>query len=142
MNSFFAGAREGRLEPLDANELWKLLATITVRKATAQLRKHHAEKRGAGQVRGDSAFDATQVPQRSQMPMTSDDGDDLDSLSPYLGAACEEMLLNLNDENLRKLALLRLANHTNAEIAEKLQCSVATVKRRVAEIRDHWSAFL
>jgi DNA-directed RNA polymerase specialized sigma24 family protein len=35
--------------------------------------------------------------------------------------------------------LLRLASHTNDEIAGKLGCSVATVKRRVAEIRQCWA---
>ena len=135
MNSFFDGARVGRLAPKDANELWKLLATITVRKATAQLRKHHAGKRGGGKVRGDSAFDPSQV-------AAAGAGDyDLDTLSPHLGVACEEMLAQLDDACLRQVALLRLANHTNDEIALKLDCSVATVKRRVAEIRKQWATF-
>ena len=76
MNSFFDGARDGRLAPKDADELWKLLATITVRKASAQLRKRHADKRGGGKVRGDSAFDAAQIA-RSESPP-----DTLDGLSP------------------------------------------------------------
>jgi len=133
MNSFFAGARDGRLAPKDANELWKLLATITVRKATARLRKHHADKRGGGKIRGDSAFDAAQIAHSESTPET------LDGLSPWLGLACEELLSSLDDGELREIALLRLANHTNDEIAEKLGCSRATVKRRVAEIRDRWS---
>ena len=60
------------------------------------------------------------------------------SLSPN-----DEVILerSLNDPDLRQIALLRLARHTNDEIAEKLGCSLATVKRRVAEIRDQWSTF-
>ena len=133
MNSFFDGARDGRLAPKDADELWKLLATITVRKATAQLRKRHADKRGGGRVRGDSAFDAAQIARPGSPP------DTLDGLSPWLGLACEELLSSLDDGALREIALLRLATHTNEEIAEKLGCSVATVKRRVADIRHCWS---
>ncbi len=133
MNSFFDGARDGRLAPKDANELWKLLATITVRKATAQLRKHHADKRGGGKVRGDSAFDAARFEGSATAPET------LDGLSPWLGIACEELLSSLDDGQLRQVALLRLASHTNDEIAGKLGCSIATVKRRVAEIRQSWA---
>ncbi len=144
MNSFFQGAQQGRFSPGDANELWKLLATITVRKATGQLRKHHAEKRGGGRVRGDSAFEANQVAAdpiaaaANFAPSTNAESE-LDALSPYLGAACEELLGQLDDPALRRIALLRLAGHTNDEIAQQLQCSVATVKRRVANIREQWS---
>ncbi|MCG8648582.1 MAG: ECF-type sigma factor [Pirellulales bacterium] len=129
--SFFKGARAGRLAPKDTNELWKLLATITVRKATAQQRRHFADKRGGGRVRGGSGFDANQI-------VASDD-DLLSGLSPHLGAACEELLACLGDSTLQRVALLRLASYTNDEIAAELNCGVATIKRRVAEIRSIWS---
>ena len=135
MNSFFDGTRAGRLAPKDADELWRLLATITVRKATAQLRKQLTAKRGGGQVRGESGFDANVVADRS------DGGTSLDALSPHLGTACEEMLAHLDDPTLRQVALLRLASHTNEEIAQQVGCSLASVKRRVAEIRHRWSRF-
>lgn len=137
LNSFFGGVRDGKLAPKDANELWKLLATITVRKATAQLRQHHAAKRGGGKVRGDSAFDQNQVRGESSFA-----GCDMDSISPHLGVASEELLAKLRDPDLQRLALLRLSNYTNEEIAQQLDCSVATVKRKVAAIRGLWAAEL
>lgn len=133
IQSFLGGAKAGRLAPRDHDEMWRLLATIAVRKATAQLRKHYAEKRGGGQVRGDSAFDAMHV-------VGSDQGESLDTLAPHLGSACGELLASLDDELLRRIALMRLANYGNEEIAAEIGCSLATVKRRVNDIRKKWSA--
>jgi RNA polymerase sigma factor (sigma-70 family) len=133
MNSFFGGARDGRLAPQDAGELWKLLATLTVRKATAQLRRRHTLKRGRGEIRGESAFDAEQVGSPPPPPL------DWDHFAPRLGIACEELLAGLENDQLRQIALLRLAGYSNAEIAARVGCSVATVKRRVEQIRQSWS---
>ena len=112
MQSFFAGAREGRLAPKDGDETWKLLATIAVRKASAQLRRHCAAKRGGGNVQGDSAFDVNQVAARTDDPLAE--------ISPHLGVACGELLGSLPEEDLQQIALYRLAGHTNDEIAAKL----------------------
>ena len=58
MQSFCRGLADQRFQELkDREELWKLLVTITARKAAAQRRKHYALKRGGGKVRGDSIFD-------------------------------------------------------------------------------------
>src|SRR5215212_3505935 len=54
-DSFIRGAEEGRFPRLDdRDDLWKLLLTITVRKA-ADLRQARGRlKRGGGRVRGES----------------------------------------------------------------------------------------
>ena len=53
MNSFYRGGREGRFDQLkDRDELWKLLLTITIRKAGLARRTFGRQKRGGGQVRG------------------------------------------------------------------------------------------
>jgi DNA-directed RNA polymerase specialized sigma24 family protein len=55
--SFCAGAAAGRFPRLDDREcLWRLLVTITERKAKALLKYHRRRKRGGGAVRGDSCF--------------------------------------------------------------------------------------
>ncbi len=57
MNSFFRGKNEGRFERLDSrDEMWRLLATITARKVTAQRRRALSDKRGGGATRGESIF--------------------------------------------------------------------------------------
>ena len=58
MNSFYRGWSDGRFANLnDPDDLWKMLLTITARKANKRIRYQQAEKRGAGTVRGESVFD-------------------------------------------------------------------------------------
>ena len=57
MYSFCRGMEQHRFDQVnDRNDLWKLLVTITARKACAQRRRQYAGKRGGGQVRGESVF--------------------------------------------------------------------------------------
>ncbi len=57
MHSFCRGMAAGRFDRLnDRHDLWKLLVTITARKACKQRRLHFAGKRGKGEVRGESVF--------------------------------------------------------------------------------------
>ena len=53
--------------------------------------------------------------------------------------SCEELLSGLDDK-LREVALLKLAGHTNEEIASLRQRSVKTVERYLQMIRVKWSA--
>ncbi len=139
MNSFFIGAREGHLKPQNSNELWKLLATITVRKANAKLRMYHADKRGGGNVRGESVFINLQRPDELGNGLAQVvDEEQLPELSDRLIQMCEERLGELNDDVLRKIAMMRLQGYRQEEIAHELNCSRTTVKRKLAKIRDIW----
>ncbi len=140
MNSFFLGARNGNFHPADRDELWRLLATITVRKATAGLRKHYAQKRGSGAVRGESVFGGFPDANSEFGINAVLDDRQLPEMSLKLATTCDEMLQRLGEESLRKVAVLRLEGFSDAEIAEKLDCSVVTVKRKMVRIRDKWSA--
>ena len=54
--SLCAGAAKGHFTDLfDRNDLWPLLVRITHQKTVDRIRHVHRKKRGAGQVRGDSA---------------------------------------------------------------------------------------
>jgi len=54
--SLLAGMTAGRFPELDhRDQLWRLLVVITTRKAAAVIEKDHRQKRGGGDVRGDSA---------------------------------------------------------------------------------------
>ena len=54
---------------------------------------------------------------------------------------CERLLGQLDSE-LREIALRKLADTKNKEIAEQLGCSVATVERRLHLIRKTWQSEL
>lgn len=139
MNSFFDGVHQGRFLPQDRDELWKLLATITVRKATAEVRKHYAQKRGGGAVRGESAF-AGGASSSDRMGINDVmDAGNLPAMSLQMTATCMEMLEQLGDDSLRTIARMRLEGYSTDEIGEQQGISPATVKRRLNSIRQIWS---
>ena len=53
---------------------------------------------------------------------------------------CTELLESLADEQLQAIAIMRTAGATNQEVADSLGISVRSVERRLAEIRQCWSA--
>jgi len=137
-NSFCQGAAQGRFPDLnDRRDLWKILVTITARKASAQHRREHAAKRADHDLRGESVFGhAKQEP-----------GGGIDRFvglepSPEFAVMaaeqCEQLLAKL-DERQRQVALLRLEGYRLAEIAERLECVPATVRRQIHRIQAKWS---
>jgi DNA-directed RNA polymerase specialized sigma24 family protein len=138
-HSLCRGAAEGRFPQLDnRHDLWKLLVTITARKAGAQLRRAHRHKRGGGAVRGESVFIQADA---SNRPFGIDDvmGDEP---TPELVAAiteqCDRLLAALGDDLLRRIALAKLEGYSNEEIAAQLDCVPRTVERKLARIREIW----
>ena len=138
-DSFFRGAEQGRYPQLgDRDDLWRLLVTITVRKALKQARDQSRRKRGGGVVRGDSAI-AHAGGEASGAGLDQVAGNEP---SPQFAAEVaeehERLLARLDDDALRQIALWKLQAYTNAEIAKMLDCSPATVERRLALIRRLW----
>lgn len=141
-DSFCRGVEHGRFAHLtNLDDLWHLLATITVRKV-ADLRAHQCRiRRGAGKVRGESAFGGTEgssheEPGLNQVP----DPDPTPSTAAMLNEQCRVLLDGLPSEVLRTVALRKLEGYSNAEIATTLGCSLATVERKLALIRTIWGA--
>lgn len=140
MNSFYKRAADGQFCLGDRQELWKLLVTITVRKAYAELKRQKAKKRGEGQVRGESIF-----------LKAGSDGEEMGGIGQVLGEeptpelaalaaeGCEQLLALLEDETLVQVARYKLDGYTNEEIAEKLDCVPRTVERKMRLIRDKWA---
>jgi len=135
MNSFCRGLAAHRFDEIaGADELWKLLVTITARKVSAQRRLHFAQKRGGGRVRGESIFDSNdrlgigEVLGREPSP----------ELAVGFAESCREMIDSLEDETLQKIVLLTLEGYRTPEIAEKLGCVRRTVERKLQLIREKW----
>ena len=140
MNSFYKRAADGQFCLGDRQELWKLLVTITVRKAYAELKRQKAKKRGEGQVRGESIF----------LKAGKDEGE-LGGIGQVLGheptpelaalaaEGCEELFKVLDDESLKSVARCKLDGYTNEEIADLLGCVPRTVERKLRLIRDKWA---
>ena len=139
MHSFFRGAAAGRFPRLeDREDLWKLLVTITCRKAVKQARRQRAQKRGGGYVRGNSAF----LKSRAEEPVGGIEqvlgSQPTPDLACMMADTCSVLLKLLRDDTLRSIALHRMEGYSNEEIADKLGCTVRTVERRLARIRHRW----
>jgi len=144
MHSFYRGAMQDRFPRLnDRQDLWRLLVTITARKAVAQRRRLQAQKRGGGDVRGESVF------VRSEELLGGND-DKEGGIGKVLGEeptpefacqvaeTCTELLDRLDDEELKTIALFKMEGYSNQEIAEELDCVMRTVERKLARIREKW----
>ena len=140
MNSLFCGIKEGRFPDLnDRNDLWKLLLTITARKAGKQIRSNMAQKRGGGMTRGESVFFK---PGDEMGPGLAGNAIALDPTPEFAADVvqeCESLLGNLDDEVLREIAMMKLEGYTNDEISEKLQCATRSVERKLKRIRAIWA---
>ncbi|MEL6107870.1 MAG: sigma-70 family RNA polymerase sigma factor [Planctomycetota bacterium] len=135
------GAKNGRFENLkDRHDLWVLLIAITSNKAVDQIRRQTSKKRGRGLVRGDSVLGARGDSSQDFVEIICDEP------SPELLASMDEqfqsLLALLRDDLQRSIVLLRLAGHSNREIAEKVNISLRSVERKVEVIRDTWSSVL
>ncbi|NLX97735.1 MAG: RNA polymerase subunit sigma-70 [Rhodopirellula sp.] len=139
-HSFCRGAAAGKFPQLDdRHDLWKLLVTITARKASAQLRRSHRQKRGGGGVRGESVFVRDDSSQRGAGIDQVLGQEPTPELAALVAEQCEHLLGRLEDESLRRIALLKLEGYSNDEIAQQLDCAPRTVERKLARIREAWS---
>mgnify|MGYP001821644259 CR=1 FL=1 len=139
-NSFIAGIRRDQFPDLSGpDNLWGLLITLTGRKVNAHLRFQTRRKRGGGSVRGESVFmdpdDTKKTPGIggvSGEEMTAD-------LSVELEEACNSLLGQLPDAQLRQIAVMRMDGFLVDEIADRLGLSKRATERRLQLIRRTWS---
>jgi DNA-directed RNA polymerase specialized sigma24 family protein len=141
MHSFCRGMAEHRFhEVSDRDDLWKLLVTITARKACAQRRRHFAEKRGGGRVRGESVFVRVDLGEDRDTGIAGVLGEEpTPELACMVAEDCRVLLERLGDERLRQVATLTLEGHSTAEIAQRVDLSQRSVQRKLDAIRQIWS---
>jgi DNA-directed RNA polymerase specialized sigma24 family protein len=138
MNSFYRGMTEKKFDYLkNRNDLWKLLVTITARKAAAKLRRHYAQKRGGGEIHGESVF------QRAGDSAFDGIGNVLGNtptpeFAMSVAENCDVLLEQLGDETLKTIALMTLEGYRTEEIAVRLGCVRRTVERKLERIREIW----
>ena len=139
-NDFLQGIEDGRFARLDdRDDLWQVLVMLTERKAIAQRRREQAQKRGGGQVRGESVFAAADAGD-SQRPGLAQWADE-EPTPAFAVQMTEEMrraLESLGDDVQREVALGKLAGYNNRELAERLGISLRAVERKLSIIRRKW----
>ena len=139
--SFWQRANDGQFTGVwNRNDIWSLLAKMTVRKSLNLARRERAERRGGGRVVNEATLAGR-----------DDDGDgrgggggggSLDEAMATLPTQefdlhTEELLMTLDNE-LRVFAVLRLMEYKNREIAELLECTERRVERKLERIRSLW----
>jgi DNA-directed RNA polymerase specialized sigma24 family protein len=139
-HSFIAGVRADRFPDLSGpDNLWGLLITLTGRKVNAHMRHHTRQKRGGGNVRGESVFIKPGGERTGGgIGGVSDDSQPAD-IRTELAEACDTLLDQLDDEQLRQIAVMRMDGYLVDEIAEMMQLSKRAVERRLQLVRRIWS---
>jgi DNA-directed RNA polymerase specialized sigma24 family protein len=136
--SFCDRAGRGQFPQLgDRDDLWRLLATITARKALERMRHQTRQKRGGGRILGESALLARQ----------DADGEGLGEIlgrepapedAAQFADDYQRFLTRLQDPTLRSIALRRLEGQTAGQIAAAIRVSTKTVERKLHLIRAIW----
>jgi RNA polymerase sigma factor (sigma-70 family) len=128
MCSVIMGLREGRFQELhDRDQLWALLAFVTVKKARNEIAKASCQKR---------------PPPGASMPLTEEivAPDHPPDLIVRAAEQFELLIKSLrsNEAILEPIALWKFEGYTNEEIAERLGCSRSKVARKLELIRKTW----
>lgn len=138
-HSFCRAAEKGGFPKLeDREDLWRLLATFTRRKAAHLLRDCARLKRGGGAGRtspedsADEAIDLELIAGEEPSP----------ALLAEMAEECRRLLARLGDETLRAVAVWKMEGYTNEEIAGKLACVPRTIERKLRLIRAIWESEL
>jgi DNA-directed RNA polymerase specialized sigma24 family protein len=130
-HSFCRAASEQRFPRLaNRDDLWQVLVVLTARKAIDQRKYATRKKRSDGATRplDDAALDTVI-------------GTDPDpAFAALVADEFRHLLDRLDDPELRQVAIRKLEGYTNEEIAAELSCTVRTIGRRLALIRDLWEA--
>lgn len=138
-HALLVGAADGRFGQLeDRDDLWQLLVMLTERKAIAVRRKDKAEKRGGGDVRGESAVDGPKGSRFGGMAQVVS----AEPTPEFAAQMAEDLAVRLamldEDPQLRQIAYDKMGGFTNSEIAQRLHCSVRSVERQLSLIRKIW----
>jgi DNA-directed RNA polymerase specialized sigma24 family protein len=143
MRCLYDGAARGQLPALvNRQELWQLLAAITVRKVIDHQRHLTKQKRGGGRVRGDSVL---QIGDKDRDNTGFDEllGDDATPEVKVIAAEeFQRLMVLLDDDRLRQIAQYKLDGFMNEEIGRRLGLACRSIERKLQRIRQVWAGEL
>ncbi len=138
LDSFCRAAREGRYPDLaDRNSLWRLLLQMTLNKAVSLARHESRKRRGGGHVQ---SLSHQQAASDDQMLAQLVGKEPTPEFAAMMADQCRRLLERLDDPQLREVAVAKMEGCSNQEIAQRLDCALRTVERRLKLIRDEWKA--
>lgn len=128
-DSFCRNAEAGRFPSIaDRDDLWRLLAAFTLRKAAHYLRDAARLKRGGGASQEHRSEVLADLLAREPDP----------GLAAEVAEEFERLLARLKDPELRQVALLRMEGHSVEDVASAIGCAPRSVKRKLQLIRVIW----
>jgi DNA-directed RNA polymerase specialized sigma24 family protein len=138
-DSFCRGMKRGRYLRLEGrDDLWRLLVTITARKAADQVQCEHRQKRGGGRVRAASDLSGADPDAPWDVLDLIAGPEPTPEFAALVAEEFHRRLDGLGDETLRRIAQLKLEGYTDEEIAAQLGCTRRTVVRKLVVIRQAW----
>jgi DNA-directed RNA polymerase specialized sigma24 family protein len=138
-DSFFRGAEQGRFPLLDDRDnLWRLLVTITARKAFDLARQERRQKRGGGAVLDEAALARPDEPDMDGIDRIAAQ-EPTPAFAVQVAEECQRLLARLTTPELRSIALWKMEGRTNEEIATELGCVARSVERKLWLIRNLWA---
>ena len=135
LDSFFRAVQKGRFPRLeDRDDLWKVLVTLTLRKAHNLKKYEHQLIRDCDRNCHQSDMDSVFF-QVIQSPEPSHE------LAAEVAESCQALLQQLPDDRsrLRTIAVRKMEGYKNEEISAELGVALSTVELRLARIRKIWS---
>jgi DNA-directed RNA polymerase specialized sigma24 family protein len=138
-NSFYRGVQQGRFPKLeDRDDLWQVLVMLTARKAANQAKHATRQKRGDGQVRGESVFIKANDENAGIHEIVGTEP--TPDFAHEVSEQCARLLAVLDDDTLRAVAVAKMEGYSNDEIAAKMEVKTRTIERKLKTIRELWSA--
>lgn len=128
--SFFRHAHSGRYQVSDGDDLWRLLATITIRKSAQLVRRYKAKCRAVSQE--ESAGNGGELQMVAPEALAREP-------SPEEAAALleeTEMMMQSLPQLHRKILELALQGRSVDDVADRAECSERTVERALKLARD------
>jgi len=137
-DSFCRLASSGRFPELHGrDDLWRLLVTITARKANALIKHEGRKKRGGGRTLDEGALGG----EEDDIGLAAVAGyEPTPAFASEVAEEFDRLLTTLGDDLLRQVALLKMEGYTNEQIAERLDCGLRSVERKLALIRKTWES--
>ncbi len=133
-DSLCAGLARGQFPQLaDRDDLWRLLVVITTRKVQAQSRRQLRQKRGGGKVQ--PACDVDEPDSDDDLLARAVGSEPTPEFAAMVAEDNRLLIARLDDDVLRKVAVLRMEGFTTDAVADQLGCARRTVARQLALIR-------
>jgi DNA-directed RNA polymerase specialized sigma24 family protein len=102
---------------------------LTRRKASDLVKHEQCQRRDHRRVEADGSFVSELV------------GQEFDpAFAAQMTEECQVLLGRLKDDEMRQIAVSKMEGYTNEDIAARLDISRPTVERRLALIREFWTA--